>query len=243
MEYKGPSAYDNEQFLDNFLARRNREESPNNTMEHPAFMKFLGDVSQRKILDLGCGDAQFGVELLEQGCASYEGVEGSSKMTDQARSTLGQLKGKVFHSSMEDWDYPHDHYDVIISRVSFHYIEKLQPVFKKIHQSLRENGRFVFSVQHPVLTSSQVSAEQSSKKFNWVVDNYFECEKRVEPWINEKVVKYHRTFEEYFRLVKGAGFKIDDVSECTPRRDNFNSEEEYERRKRIPLFLIFACQK
>ncbi|UOR10378.1 class I SAM-dependent DNA methyltransferase [Halobacillus amylolyticus] len=243
MEYKGSSVYDNEQFFSNFLARRNREESPNNTMEYPAFMELLGDVSQKRILDLGCGDAQFGVELLRQGCLSYEGVEGSRKMAEQAILNLAGTRGKVFHSSMEQWEYPLDHYDVIVSRVSFHYIKRLERILEQIHHALHEKGRFLFSVQHPLLTSSQASAEQTARKTDWIVDDYFDCGKRVEPWINEKVVKYHRTFEEYFRLIKAAGFMIQDVSECGPRKENFSKEEEYKRRKRIPLFLVFACQK
>ncbi len=243
MEYKGPSVYDEDDFFQRFLSRRNRVDSPNNTMEYPAFMKLLGEVDQTKILDLGCGDAQFGVKLLNQGCSSYEGVEGSRNMAAQAAENLNGLQGHVSHSYLEEWNYPLNHYDFVISRMSFHYIEKLEHIFKQINRALHENGRFIFSVQHPVLTASQVSAVQSSRKTNWVVDDYFQGRKRVEPWIDEQVVKYHRTIEDYVKIIKASGFKMDDISECAPKREMFASEEEYQRRLRIPLFLIFACHK
>lgn len=66
---------------------------------------------------------------------------------------------------------------------------------------------------------------------------------RIERWIDEEVVKYHRTIEEYFRLLKEAGFKITDLREGMPKRENFLHKEEYERRMRITLFLIVSCEK
>lgn len=73
--------------------------------------------------------------------------------------------------------------------------------------------------------------------------DYFNGGERVEPWIDKKVVKYHRTIEEYFQLLKQAGFMIEDIREGAPRAEKFSSESEYKRRKRIPLFLMFSCRK
>ena len=77
MEFKGSSAYEEKDFLENFLQRRNRVESPNNSIEKPAIYELLGDFQKGCILDLGCGDALFGKELLEAGAFYYHGVEES----------------------------------------------------------------------------------------------------------------------------------------------------------------------
>ena len=53
------------------MKRRYRETSPNESLEKPAFFQLVGDVKGKKILDLGCGDAKFGKELLEKDCHSY----------------------------------------------------------------------------------------------------------------------------------------------------------------------------
>ena len=36
---------------------------------------------------------------------------------------------------------------------------------------------------------------------------------------------------------------IEDMREGTPRPEEINSESEYKRRMRIPLFLMFSCKK
>lgn len=243
VEYKGASAYNDEQFFENYLSRRNRIESPNNIIEKPVLWELIGDVNGMRVLDLGCGDAQFGVELLQNGCFSYDGVEGSENMAKEATKYLYGTKGNVHLSSMEAWNFQVNHFDLVVSRLALHYVEDLKGVFEGIYQSLSKDGRFIFSVQHPVLTSSMKSAELSNSRTDWIVDDYFQCGERVEPWIDKNVVKYHRTTEEYFQLLRQVGFRIDDIREGTPRVEHFKNESEYKRRLRIPLFLMFSCVK
>ncbi len=243
MEYKGSSVYDNEAFLKNYLSRRNRAESPNNTIELPVLLDMIGEVNDQKVLDLGCGDGAFGKELFERGAAFYEGVEGSVRMAALAEEQLAGKNSRISRSSLETWPFPERKYDLAVSRLVLHYIENLEEALAGISNSLKDAGRLVFSVQHPVLTASMKSAEQEGKRTDWIVDDYFKTGRRSEPWIGERVVKYHRTMEEYVQLLRGAGFVIKDIREGTPREEQFRSVEEFERRLRIPLFLMFSCTK
>jgi len=243
MEYRGASAYDDDQFFKNYMKRRSRVDSPNNSIEKPILLELIGDVKGKKVLDLGCGDAAFGVELLQKGCIAYDGVEGSENMAKEATKTLIDTVGTVHLSSMETWNFQTGNYDLIVSRLALHYLADLKDIVRKVHKTLANDGRFVFSVQHPVLTSSIKSAAASASKADWIVDDYFNSGERVEPWIDKKVVKYHRTIEEYYQLLKQAGFMIEDIREGTPRVEEFSSENEYKRRMRIPLFLLFSCKK
>ncbi|MFJ7855786.1 class I SAM-dependent DNA methyltransferase [Peribacillus frigoritolerans] len=243
MEYRGASAYNDDKFFENYITRRNREESPNNIIEKPILLELIGDVVGRKVLDLGCGEAKLGVELLQKGCISYDGVEGSVNMVREATKNLNGTEGNVHLSSMETWNFQSENYDLVVSRLALHYLAELKNIFQEVHRSLANNGKFIFSVQHPILTSSIKSAVASSSKADWIVDDYFNSGERIEPWIDKRVVKYHRTFEEYYQLLKLAGFKIEDIREGTPRVEEFSSESEYKRRMRIPLFLIFSCKK
>jgi hypothetical protein len=65
----------------------------------------------------------------------------------------------------------------------------------------------------------------------------------VTNWLGSTVQKYHRTVEDYFHLLQNAGFQIENLREADPQRDNFYDAQTYERRKRIPLFLILSARK
>ncbi|CAM3712653.1 class I SAM-dependent methyltransferase [Mesobacillus zeae] len=243
MEFRGSSAYDQEDFFDRFMKRRGRQDSPNNAIEGPIIDELLGDVQGKSILDLGCGDGMFGKELLQRGAGFYTGVEGSAKMAAAANGNLSGENCAISHNTMEKYIYPSGQFDIVASRLAIHYLTDIQSLFLNVHKTLKEHGRFVFSVQHPLTTSSFLSKQTGEKRGNWIVDDYFHEGERKEPWMEEVVVKYHRTIEQYFRALVSAGFSVTDLREGNPKREHFSSEEEFTRRKRIPVILAFSCAK
>lgn len=243
MNYEGSSAYEEKDFLENYLNRRSRIDSPNNAIEGPAIDLLLGPVKGADILDLGCGDGNYGKELLANGAGSYTGVEGSEAMVELAAGRIDSSKGTVIHSSMEDFEFPLNRFDIVVSRMALHYIEDLERLFVSISQTITNEGKFVFSVQHPLTTSSFASKTGGDKRGNWLVDDYFQQGARQEPWIGKTIVKYHRSIESYFKALMSAGFLIEALQEGEPKLENFADSEEFERRKRIPVILIFSCRK
>ncbi|HSJ38464.1 MAG TPA: class I SAM-dependent methyltransferase [Planococcus sp. (in: firmicutes)] len=243
MGFKGSSAYEEQDFLENYLKRRSRKDSPNNAIEGPAIEFLLGTVKGADILDLGCGDGNYGKELLDRGASSYTGVEGSAAMVKLASSRIDSSKGTVVHSSMEAFQFPVNRYDIVLSRMALHYIEDLERLFGSISQTMRSDGKFVFSVQHPLTTSSFASKTGGDKRGNWLVDDYFQQGERQEPWIGKTIVKYHRSIESYFKALMSADFVVEALQEGEPKLENFVDSGEFERRKRIPIVLIFSCRK
>ncbi|WP_057767880.1 class I SAM-dependent methyltransferase [Cytobacillus praedii] len=243
MEYRGSSAYDQADFFNSYMKRRNRKDSPNNAIEGPIIKELIGNVQDISILDLGCGDASFGKELLEQGAASYTGIEGSEQMIASATFNLSGLNGSLLHKTMESYHYPENNFDIVTSRFAIHYVQDILLLFQNVHSTLKDNGKFIFSVQHPLTTSSFISKQKGDQRGNWVVDDYFIEGERKEPWIDQTVVKYHRTIEYYFKALTASGFSVVDLREGTPSREYFSNEEEFTRRLRIPVVLAFSCTK
>ncbi|WP_099361439.1 class I SAM-dependent methyltransferase [Fredinandcohnia onubensis] len=243
MEFRGASAYDHEDFFSNYMKRRGRKDSPNNAIESPIIYELIGDFQNKSILDLGCGDASFGKDLLSQGASYYTGVEGSEQMVAAAKLNLKSENGTIYHENLETYSFPSNHFDIVASRFAIHYISDIRSLFQNVYRALKKNGKFVFSVQHPLTTSSFISKQEGDKRGNWVVDDYFLEGERKEPWIDQIVVKYHRTIEQYFRALTETGFRIDDLREGAPRREHFSNDDEYKRRQRIPVVLIFSCRK
>lgn len=243
MEYNGSLAYDEHDFLESYLRRRSRPDSPNNAIEGPIIDGLVGNVEAADILDLGCGDGHYGKELLKKGAKTYTGVEGSSAMIDLASKVLDGPQTTLVHTSMESFEYPENEYDLVISKMALHYVKNLNKLFLSISKTMKNDAKFIFSVQHPLTTATFKSKSGGERKGDWIVDDYFEQGARKEPWIGKTIVKYHRTIEFYFTALVAVGFHIEALQEGAPEKANFTDEGEFERRKRIPIILVFSCKK
>ena len=238
----GPAFYDDDRVFATYMARRERPDNPNDTLERPVLLELVGELAGRRILDLGCGDAAFGQHALLHGGRAYTGVEGSRNMVAVARQALAGTPGEVHHAAIETWAYPEATFDLVVSRLALHYLADVEPVFARVYGALAAGGRFVFSVEHPVITSCH-RGWQSGQRQDWLVDDYFDLGPRVTSWLGGRVVKYHRTVEAYVAAFQRAGFVIERLRESHPQRALFADEAEYHRRKRIPLFLFLAGHK
>ena len=243
MSRNGPSFYDDPEVFATYMKRRERRDSPNDTLESPVVKELLGNPSGLAFLDLGCGDARFGKELLAAGAVSYTGVDGSSKMVEAARAQLAGSSGIAVHCPLESLSLPDSTFDRACSRLALHYVEDVARVISIVSKSLKLGGLFVFSVEHPVITSSSAAATESGLRQDWIVDDYFIEGPRVTTWMGSRVVKYHRTVADYFAAVVGAGLHVESLCESNPDRDQFEDEALFRRRQRIPLFLLIAARK
>jgi SAM-dependent methyltransferase len=243
MTTSGPDFYDDDAVFATYMAARQRRDGPNNTLEQPVILELAGDLAGRRVLDLGCGDAAFGRLVLEHGGSAYLGVEGSRNMTAVARETLAGTSGEVQHCTIEDWEAPAAAFDLAVARLSLHYLADLAPVFTQVYQALVAGGLFVFSVEHPVITSCDRGWPTGTLRQAWMVDDYFVTGLRETAWLGGTVRKYHRTVEDYFCALQNAGFVIQQLRESRPQRERFADQQVYERRMRIPLFLVLAGRK
>ncbi|MEO0899972.1 MAG: class I SAM-dependent methyltransferase [Bacteroidota bacterium] len=238
MSYKGHSAYDDEDFFQQYLSKRQKGNAPNELIEKPIMDELVGDVSGKRVLDLGCGDGGYGKELLLRGASYYKGIEGSSNMYLLAEKNLRGHPAHIQHTTLEEWQGEETPFDLVVSRLVLHYIEELSSLFAHIHSSLGPNGCFVCSIEHPVITSSYEAYHQEGRRGNWIVDDYFHSGPRVNHWLGKEVIKYHRSLQDYWLLFQQAGFEIEELRESKPDPRFLTDEKEFLRRSRIPLFLI-----
>ena len=234
--------YDRDDVRERYLRHLERPDNPNDALERPVFLELAGDPNGLDVIDLGCGDARFGRELLERGARSYLGLEVAEGMAALARGNLEGRNGRVEHGPIERWRAEPATADLVTSRLALHYVEDLAGVFRQVHAALRPGGRLVLSVEHPVITSSFASLADG-RRSSWLVDDYFRTGARPHRWLGSEVVKHHRTLEDHLDLLRDSGLLLERLRESRPVRENFRSEAEYERRLRIPLFLFISARK
>lgn len=157
-------------------------------MEHAPYNKwvdFTEDIIEKhptqinNILDLGCGTGEIALRLVKKGYA-ITGIDLSADMLSQAaaKSTKEQLDITWIHQDMRRLE-GFTNLDLCISYcdVMNYLIDKrdIKMAFQKVHESLRENGLFIFDVH----SYHYVQNELTEQTFADVTDDLtyiWECE-------------------------------------------------------------------
>jgi SAM-dependent methyltransferase len=226
-----------------YQTRRDGGQAPNELIEEHVFDQVLGDVRDLDILDLGCGDGRYGRALVDKGCRSYLGVDASSRMIALAERNLAGTDARAMHARIDQFDFRAAGFHLVISRMTLHWIEDLGAVFAEVAQALHPGGRIVFSVEHPILTSSDAARSEGARRTHWIVDDYFVQGPRTVRWFGADVQKHHRSAEDYFQLLRASGFSIEDLREGTPNAEFIADPAELRRRQRVPLMLLLGARR
>ena len=208
--------------------------------------ELLPELRNKSVLDLGCGFGWHCRYAREQQARSVIGVDISEKMLQKAREMTNDSLITYIKMSIEDINFSDSQFDVVISSLAFHYIKSFEAICKKVYDSLKPGGSFVFSVEHPIFTSRNEQDwyyDDKGNRLHWAVDNYQSEGLRETTFLTENVIKYHHTFSTYINDLINAGFIVRIVKEPIPSEEMLKSIPEMKDELRRPMFLIISVEK
>jgi SAM-dependent methyltransferase len=174
----------------------------------------LGDVTGRRVLEVGCGAAQCSRWLTGRG-ASAVGVDLSLRQLQHARR-IDEATGvavPVVCATAESLPLASDSFDAACSAFgALPFVADAEPVLREVARVLRPGGRWVFSVVHPMRWGFP---DDPSKNGLTMVRSYFDRT----PYVEEddegrpSYVEHHRTLGDWVRALATAGFVLEDVVE------------------------------
>ncbi|MBB6733839.1 class I SAM-dependent methyltransferase [Cohnella zeiphila] len=214
--------------------------------EWPELRAMLPDLRGKRVLDLGCGYGWHCRYARERGARSVVGIDLSEKMLERAREMTSDPAIEYRRIAIEDADFAEEEFDAVLSSLAFHYVESFDEVCRQVNRCLTPGGSFVFSVEHPIFTA--LSAQDweygpQGEKRHWPVDDYHLEGARDARFLEDDVVKYHRTVATYLNSLIGSGFRVEKLSELKPTEEMLNRHPEYRDEVRRPIFLLIAAAK
>ena len=165
--------YDNVNFYKQYeeLRYEKKGKNANDLIEIPNFRKLMPDVSNKNILDLGCGYGENDKFYKELGAKYVLGTDISEKMIEKAieENKVDGIEYKVI--AMEDLSSINQKFDIIISSLAFHYVEDFDKLIKDCYILLNKGGYLVFSQEHPFTTC--IKYTENVKKGHITIDNKY----------------------------------------------------------------------
>jgi malonyl-CoA O-methyltransferase len=166
-------------------------------VEEKITLDLIGDINGKQVLDLGCGTGRYCVLLTNRG-AEVTGIDPAPVMIEKAREKVNEnLNFEIEQGLLEDSDFPNEHFDLIVSALTFGHIPDIEPVFREMKRILKNDGRIVVSDFHPY----------------WPVFGHGYTEFYDGKGQEYRIKNFPHLFEEYFVLCKKYGFHIVDIRE------------------------------
>ena len=182
----------------------------------PFLMDWCDPIKELDVLDLGCGEGYFARNLKVRGARSVHGIDLSSKMIDQAREEEAREHLGISYEAGDATDLRHlgdQSFDRVVAVFLFNYLDREQTLqaMQAVARVLKPGGSFVFAVPHPGLPfileeSPPFYFSPGGHGYFSGRDRLFEGEIYRRDGVAVPVRSVHKTFTDYFRCLRDAGF-------------------------------------
>lgn len=211
----------------------------------PWMLDALGDVSGKKVIDIGCGEGRFCRVLSGHG-AAVTGVDLTEPLIQRARASGGEGETYLAGDAEDLSGVPDASFDLAVSYIVLVDLLDYRRSIREAYRVLRPGGRFVVCNVHPIRSAPIRGGwmEPDGEKRFYLLDDYADEGPREFPWLGRQFVNMHRTLSSYISAFLDAGFALEALHEPTAsdaalaKRPGF-FEDDF----RAPAFIIFVLKK
>lgn len=239
------NVYDNEAFFNEYAKMARSKNGLESAGEWYKLQTLFPQLKQAKVLDLGCGYGWHSKYAAQLGASEVQAIDLSEKMIATAKATNNDpcIQYKVM--GLDEYIYPANYFDFVLSNLVLHYIDDIESVFQKIYTTLKTNGTFVFNIEHPIFTAGVNQDwiyDSDNKPLVWPVDNYFYPGCRTTHFLGQTVTKQHHTLTQILNGLLHTGFQIMEIVEAKPQSDWLEIPGMKDEMKRPMMLMVKAVK-
>jgi len=142
-----------------------KKEAYLNSFEKGQVLKLLGDVSFKKVLDVGAGTGRLAIALAGKK-AEVTALDVSSEMLRVLEKKNGKIKTVV--GEAESLPFPEQSFDLVIAAFLIVHLKDLAKFFDEVYRVLKPGGRFLVTN-----INQKRPPELSSKQGKILIKSYF----------------------------------------------------------------------
>ncbi len=215
-------------------------------LNNPAAFELIGDLKNKEVLDLACGEG-FNTRLLASKGACVTAIDNSKTLLtfaqqEEHKKPLGIKYSLKEASHLEG--IASRTFDLVTCFMALMDIEDYEAAIEEVARVLKPEGRFVFSIVHPCfekMTFEGVTVEAR--------DRYFEkLQERVD-WTMDRLTKkfvttaYHRTLSDYSSALAKSRLLISRIIEPQATNEMVKKHPVLHEELKRPISIIFETIK
>jgi SAM-dependent methyltransferase len=229
------------------------DDSFSDNIERPVIEGLIGDLTGKRVLDLGCGSGPYSLVFAKRG-ASVVGLDLSETMVSIAREKSRGLNADFRVADIRDpLPFNSDEFDLVFSATALHYVDDLATTIAEVARVMKPGGRFIASVLHPMSTARFPLADSQDVEGpdpweGWYFGSPVRCVET--PWSGfgdvskegRRIFCHHHTIADYVSSITSAGMTLTEILEPSPPTDfAVKNPSRYDEAMRVPIYLILVA--
>lgn len=206
-------------------------------------LRLLGNVVNKRVLELGCGAGAAAIALAKQG-ARVVAVDESAAQIGHARwaADLQGARLELRPGDLADLAFLRaDTIDAAVSVYTLGTVDDLDRVFRQVHRVLRPEAPLAISLPHPAFRTVDPAGDPPSLRRAYFDRNPLAWP--TGPGVAEDGVDYTRTVADIFTSLTRANFRVDMLLEPEPRADARHDPRWAPAMAWVPATLIVRARK
>lgn len=210
-------------------------------------LRLFPDLSNTKVLDIGCGSGHSLKWCGDQGAVELWGLDLSTRQIEIAHNYLLECgySPNLFNAPMEsDCGLPKNYFDIVYSIYALGWTTELKGTLANICSYLKPGGTFIFSWDHPLMRCLDSISENLLLSGSYTTDESISYIQRGQP----VTIRNYR-LSTYINALADAGFMVERLIEETEstilKKDAAFSSQYYSEWKaqKIPLSFVIKAMK
>lgn len=214
----------------------------------PNTFRLMGDVNEKEILDLGCGEGGYSRILARNGAivtaadCSDDAIQYAMKKAEEEGLHIRYL----VRNSNDLYGLDDSVFDIVLCAMMLMDVEDMTGTLREIHRVLKPGGEVFISVLHPCFKPPvEHKWFREDNQIEVRIKNYFsprEWEGQING-VEKKVIYRHKTLSEYVKAFVQTGFVIKDVNEPIPTPEQMEKSDRIGWLEKIPMYLFVTLEK
>lgn len=208
--------------------------------------RLFGDVSGKKMLEIGCGNGGSLIYNGERSAGELWGIDISKHQLEKAEVNLKRngMSAKLKCTAMEEnCGIPENYFDIVYSIYALGWTTDLEGTLNRIASYLKEGGIFIFSWSHPI----HKCITKENHKYNFSKCYFDESLYTVPINFSQGELKLSdRKLSTYINAIAKAGFIIERMIEETDNdllESCGYSSDFVNRAKMFPVTFVIKARK
>lgn len=227
----------------------------------PVMFKFIGNLENKVVLELGCGNGYLAKKFLLQNPKKVILMDISEYNLSYAKERCSDKKVDfITQDATKKWKIDSNSVDVVYSIMMLNEVANIKTPIQEAFRVLRKNGVFTFATVHPSWNLFAFAQEQlgvKPKNFSGLKSYFYRgyvkyimgVDNKARPELAQKykkefeVAHYQRPFSDYFNQLTETGFVVKKVIEPEITKKLLKIAPRFSEKLDYPVGLIFHCLK